>query len=137
MAFKKGQSGNPRGKKPGTKNKATRAALELLEGDLQAITRVCVDKARGGDLQACKLVLDKLIPNRKERLVALQLPPITGAADVPKALVATLKSMAQGEITPGEGHTVAALLENYRKSLETTELLERIVALEKKVKNHL
>jgi hypothetical protein len=34
MAFKKGQSGNPRGKKPGTRHKATLAALELLEGDL-------------------------------------------------------------------------------------------------------
>lgn len=46
----------------------------------------------------------------------------------------TIKSMAQGEeITPGGGHMVAALLETYRKSLETTELLERIVALEKKV----
>ena len=137
MAFKKGQSGNPAGKKPGTKNKATRAALELLEGDLQAISRVCIDKAKSGDLVACKLVMDKLIPTPRERYVALQLPQITGVADVSKALVTTLKSIAQGEITPGEGHTVAALLETYRKSLETTELLERIMALEKKVNKHL
>ena len=37
MAFKKGQSGNPQGKKPGTRHRATMAALELLEGDLRAI----------------------------------------------------------------------------------------------------
>ena len=66
MAFKKGQSGNPRGKKPGTRNKATIAALELLEGDLEDISKVCVEKAKGGDLTACKLILDKIIPRSRE-----------------------------------------------------------------------
>ena len=102
MAFKKGQSGNPRGKKPGTLHKATVAALELLEGDLQVITRVCIEKARGGDLVACKLILDKLIPNCRERSIDLQLPELAGAAEVPKALAATLEAVAQGKITRGK-----------------------------------
>jgi hypothetical protein len=41
--------------------------------------------------------------------------------------------LAQGEITPGEAHSVAAMLEIYRKSLETTEVLARIAALEEKI----
>ena len=137
MAFKKGQSGNPRGKKPGTRNKATMAAQALLEGDLEAITKICVERAKGGDMVACKLILDKLIPNRRERAIDLQLPKLGGSAEIPQALADILVAVAQGKITPGEGHTVAALLETYRKSLETEELLERIVALEKKVNEHL
>jgi hypothetical protein len=133
MAFKKGQSGNPAGKKPGTRHKATLAAQELLEGDLQAITRVCIDKAKGGNLVACKLILDKLIPNRRERAIDLQLPKLGGTAEIPQALADALEAVAQGKITPGEGQTVAAMLEIYRKSLETTDLLARIMALEKKI----
>ena len=133
MAFKKGQSGNPRGKKPGTRHKATMAALELLDGDLQAITKVCIGKAKGGDLVACKLILDKLLPNCRERSIDLQLPKLAGAAEVPQALAATLEAVAQGKITPGEGQDLAALLESYRKSLEMTELEARIEALEAKV----
>ncbi len=133
MAFKKGQSGNPRGKQRGTRNKATLAALELLEGDLKAITRVCIEKAKGGDLLACKLILNKLIPNRRERSVDLELPELAGAAAIPEALASILAAVAHGKITPGEGQAVAAMLESYRKSVEMTDLLARIAALEEKI----
>lgn len=35
--FPKGTSGNPKGKPKGTRNKATRTALELMSGQLEAI----------------------------------------------------------------------------------------------------
>ena len=131
--LQKGTIGKSPGKKPGTRHKATMAALELLDGDLQAITKVCIGKAKGGDLVACKLILDKLLPNCRERSIDLQLPKLAGAAEVPQALAATLEAVAQGKITPGEGQDLAALLESYRKSMEMTELEARIEALEAKV----
>jgi hypothetical protein len=133
MAFKKGQSGNPKGKQIGTRNKATMAAQVLLEGDLEAITRVCVDKAKGGDMMACRLIIDKLIPNRRERYIDLQLPKLAGTAIIPQALAHTLEAVVLGKITPGEGQTVAGLLETYRKSMETTDLEVRVRALEEKI----
>ena len=133
MAFKKGQSGNPRGKKPGTRNKATLAALELLEADLKAITRVCIDKAKGGDLGACKLILERLIPRNRERAIDLQFPELTRATEVPQALAVTVKAVAQGKISPGEGQALAALLETYRRSMEMTDLEARLEVLEEKV----
>jgi hypothetical protein len=133
MAFKKGQSGNPRGKKPGTRNKATMAALELLDGDLQAITEVIIQKAKAGDLMACRLIMDKLIPNCRERAIDLQLPQLSGAKEVPQALAATLAAVTQGKITPGEGQDLATLLETYRKSMEMSDLGVRVEALERKL----
>ena len=133
MAFKWGQSGNPAGKKPGTRNRATVAAQVLLEGGLRAIAKVCVDKAKTGDLLACKLVLDKLIPNRRERAIDLRLPKLVGTAKIPQALADTLETVAQGKITPGEGQTVATILETYRRSMETTDLETRVRALEEKI----
>ena len=48
MTFKPGQSGNPKGKKKGTLHKATLAALELMEGDLEAITQGLHRQGQGG-----------------------------------------------------------------------------------------
>jgi hypothetical protein len=131
MTFKPGQSGNPKGKAKGTLHKATRAALELLEGDLEAVTQVCIDKAKAGDLLAVRLILDKLLPNRRERSVNLKLPRVKGAQDLPQALEAVMQAVTVGELTPGEGQALTAMLEGYRKGLELTDLEARLTALER------
>jgi hypothetical protein len=130
--FKKGESGNPVGKPKGTLHKATRAALELLGGDLEAITQECIKQAKEGNLMAAKLVLDKLIPSAKELPLSLSLPKVDGAADLPAALSAVMAAVAQGDITPGEGQALTAMLEAYRKGLEFTDIEARLRTLEEK-----
>lgn len=130
--FKPGKSGNPKGKAKGTLHKATRAALALLEGDLEAITQVCVDKAKDGDLMAVKLILDKVIPNARERRLSIKLPQIEGATDLPAALAAVLEMVGNGELTPGEGQTITAMLEALRKGIELSEIEARLTALEER-----
>src|SRR5262245_33233647 len=41
--FKPGQSGNPAGKKPGTRNRATLALEALLDGEAEALTKKAVE----------------------------------------------------------------------------------------------
>jgi hypothetical protein len=53
--------GNP-GRPPGCRNKATLAALALLEGEAEALARKAVELALAGDTAALKLVLDRLLP---------------------------------------------------------------------------
>ncbi|RJR42296.1 MAG: hypothetical protein C4567_07630 [Deltaproteobacteria bacterium] len=133
--WQKGQSGNPSGKPKGCKHKATRAALKLLEGDLEAITKKCINAAKKGDLAAIKLILDKFIPVARELPITLKLPKIGGVADVPKVLNVILKAVAAGELTTEQGQSLAAMLEAYRKGIETTELEARISALEQQGEN--
>jgi hypothetical protein len=130
MTFKPGKSGNPSGKPKGTLHKATRAALEILEGDLEAITRVCIDKAKAGDLLAVKLILDKLLPNRRERSVNLKLPRVKAVQDLPKALEAVMQAVAAGELTPGEGQALTTMLTAFGKGLELFDIEARLTALE-------
>jgi len=40
--FEKGQSGNPGGRRPGWRNRATLAAEVLLEGEAEALTRMAI-----------------------------------------------------------------------------------------------
>ena len=132
--FKPGESGNPRGKPKGTLHKATRAAQELLYGEAQELTRRCIELAKEGNPLALKLCLERLIPTARERPLRLKLPRVKGAADLPKALQAVMKAVADGEITPGEGQALTAMLESYRKGLELSELEARLSRLEEVVK---
>jgi len=132
MAFSPGKSGNPQGRPKGALNQTTRAALELLDGKAQALTRKAVELAQDGNVVALRLCLERLIPPRKDHPISLKLPQVAGVGDIPKALGAVLKAVAGGEITPGEGQSLAAMLEAYRRGLELTELEARLTALEER-----
>ncbi len=59
--FMKGCSGNPAGRPVGSKNKCTQFR-ELLEDDLPALISVLRDKALEGDMNAMRLLLERLVP---------------------------------------------------------------------------
>jgi hypothetical protein len=104
--------------------------MALLDGEAEALTRKAVELALGGDATALRLCLERLAPPRKDAPLALEVPDMTCAADAATALAGILKAVGDGSITPSEGAAVAALIENYRKTLETSELEARIAALE-------
>jgi hypothetical protein len=52
------------------------------------------------------------------------------ATDAAKAAGAVLDAVALGDLTPTEGAHIMGLVETYRRTLETTELEERVAALE-------
>ena len=133
-SFKKGQSGNPRGKKPGSRNKATLAAQKLLDGEAEALTRRAVDLAKGGDIAALRLCMERIIPPRKDRPVRLTLPSLDGAGGLEKASSAVLVAVAAGEITPSEGQALSAILESHRKVLELADIERRLQVLEQERK---
>jgi hypothetical protein len=129
-AWKPGQSGNPAGKKPGSRNKATQMVMALMEGGAEQVTRVVIDAARAGDLTAARLVIERLAPPLRERPLSLPLPDTGTVAGVSAAQQAILQAVGEGEILPGEGTALAGIVESRRKALETVELEQRISALE-------
>lgn len=132
-AFKPGQSGNPKGRPRGSLNKTTKAVLALMEGEAEEITRAAIGAAKGGDMTAVRLILDRLVPTVKERTVALPgLPDTTTAAGIASAQQHILEAVAIGALTPGEASTLAGIIEARRKAMETQELEERLSALEGK-----
>jgi len=122
-------AGNP-GKPKGTRHKATRAALALLDGETEALTRKAVDLALAGDTVALRLCLERIAPPRKDSPVQFDLPRMETARDAATAAGAVLDAVADGELTPTEGAHVMGLIEAFRRTLETTELEARVAALE-------
>lgn len=123
--------GNP-GKPRGARHRATQAALALIDGEGEALTRKAIDMALAGDTVALRLCLERLAPPRKDAPVRFDLPPMQGAENAAAAMGAILASVASGELTPSEATGIAGLVEAYRKALETTELETRIKALEER-----
>jgi hypothetical protein len=128
--FKPGQSGNPAGKAPGTRHRMTILAEKLMADDAEEVTRAVIAAAKTGDMQAARLILDRIAPLRKGRTVEIELPAVETAADVLKAIGAVIAETAKGTITPDEAAVVAGVLEAKRKAIETADLERRLAALE-------
>ncbi len=128
--FKKGQSGNPAGRKKGQRNRVTLAVEALLGTDAEAITRKAIELAKDGDITAIRLCMDRIAPTPKDSPIMVDLPAIDNVADIVKASAAILNAVASGEITPHEGNVLSAMITHLRQSMETLELAARIEALE-------
>ena len=129
--FKPGKSGNPAGKPKGSRNAATLAMEALLDGEFEALTRKAIELAKGGDMAALRLCLDRILPPRKDRPVSFTLPAITGTTDAAAAMVSILAAVSSGDVTPGEAAEVSKLIDSYVRAVEATELHERITRLER------
>ena len=128
--FEPGQSGNPNGRPKGARNKATALAEQLLDGEMDALLRKLVEKAKEGETAALRLCLDRLLPPRRGRLVTFELPTIETAKDACAAASAVLAACANGELSPAEAADFMGLIEAHVRMAETTELEARLAALE-------
>jgi hypothetical protein len=128
--FQPGKSGNPAGRKAGSRNKVTLSMEALLEGEAEALTRTAIEKALAGDIMALRICFDRLYPPQKGRSIQINLPPIKQAEDVGNGYEILLGAVSDGSITPDEAGTIAHVMEAKRKSIETCDLESRLAALE-------
>jgi len=128
--FQKGRSGNPAGRRPGCRNRATMAAEALLEGEAQALTRKAIELALAGDTTALRLCLERIVPQRKSRTIAFGPPRIDRVEDLAGAIGSIFQEVAGGRLRLDEGATLVGMLESKRRAMETVDLEKRLRALE-------
>jgi hypothetical protein len=97
---------------------------------VRSITRKAVELAKAGDLAAIRVCLDRMVPPRRDRTVAFELPKMETAADMVKASAALLEAVASGELTPSEAAELGRLVEAHVKAIEATAFEERLARLE-------
>lgn len=131
-AWKPGQSGNPAGRKTGSRNRATLLAQALIDGKGDALVQKSIDLALSGDVPMLRVLIERLVPPRKDGPVKMKLPAMQSASDVPGITAALLAGVADGRLTPSEAQAVAGLVEIHRKAIEIAEIETRLAALELK-----
>lgn len=128
--FQKGQSGNPNGRPAGSRNKRTLALEEILDGEVEDITRKAVDAAKNGDMFAIKLILDRVLPPVRSRPIFIDLPPLNDISSVSIAQSVIIQAVTAGDLLLDEAEALSGLLEARRRAFEATDLEERIKQLE-------
>ncbi|HMA70399.1 MAG TPA: DUF5681 domain-containing protein [Xanthobacteraceae bacterium] len=133
--FEPGQSGNPSGRPKGARNKATLAIEALIDDEAEALTRKVVAMALDGNVAALRLCVERLLPPRRDRAVAFDLPKIETAADAVAASGAVLQSCAAGILSPGEAADVMGLIATHVRAIELHQIEAGLSTLEAAKRN--
>ena len=124
--FSAGNSGRPKG----SRNKATIAIESLLQGQAEALTQTVVTKALEGDGVALRLCIERIAPAPKDHPVSFSLPNMNNALDASEAAGSVLTAVSEGELTTIEATRAMRLIDSYIRTLELTEIEQRLQALE-------
>lgn len=127
--WKQGQSGNPKGRPTGSGSIAK--LRENISQHVPEIITQMVNKAKEGDVQAAKLLLERVIPPLKsmEQGVAINLPVDASLSEQGEIII---QSVAEGTLTPAQGQALLSGLGAQARLIEITDLEQRIIALENK-----
>ena len=129
--WKPGQSGNPKGRAAGSRNKASLIAEALISGQTEELTRKAISLALAGDTVALRLCLERILPAARERPCSFKLPRLETCADATTALGMIAGGMASGKLLPHEAESLSNVVASFAKTIEATELETRLAALEK------
>ena len=126
--FQKGESGNPAGRPKGRVDRRLKLTQALAD-EAQEVTRVVLDAAKGGDLQACSLILTRVCPPLKanSERVQFELDPGRSLAQQAQQI---LQAVAEGRVDPETGKTLIGCLSSVAGIKASEELEQRIIILE-------
>jgi hypothetical protein len=125
-----GISGNPAGRRPGTKTRKQALVESLFEGEVAEIAKKALELARAGNTECIRIVLDRVAPVRRGRPVHFKLPQVSDAADVVECFNGILRSCANGTLTIEEAQALASVVEAGSRAILVRELEDRIARLE-------
>ena len=79
------------------------------------------------------IIAARLNFSKTDQPVSFALPKMTNSNDAVDVMAGILKAVASGEITPDEANRISNTIDTYRKTLETSEFENRIIALEQRI----
>ena len=129
-SFQPGQSGNPAGRPPGSKNRFTAAFHEVIGEQFENLLRVALEQALAGDLRAVKLLLSHM-PQEREQM-ELELPPIASMKDIVAANEAVFAAIGKGQLSPEAAKVISELFTLQMRAIEGFDFERRVAALEAK-----
>ena len=127
--FEKGQSGNPKGRPKGVVDRRSRY-LALFEQHMPDVVDQVVSAAVGGDMTACKILLDKILPSVRSMAPVMSLPRSGKSATERSSAV--IEAMLNGSLAPDQAATAISVLVDHARLCEHTELEARLATLEKR-----
>ncbi|WHZ12960.1 MAG: hypothetical protein OJF60_003401 [Burkholderiaceae bacterium] len=124
--WKPGESGNPKGRKPG-QSAITKLRANIAQ-HVPAIVDQLVEAAKAGDVAAARLLLERVLPPVR----AIEQPQLIALPDgtLTEQGRAVLAAVAAGELAPAQGAQLITAVGTLARVSEIDELERRIAALE-------
>lgn len=128
--WKKGQSGNPAGRPKGIVDKRARLR-KAFEVEGRAVAQRCIQAAMDGDVQAMRLVLERLAPPIRARAesVTFDLDAEASHTDQARQVMA---AVSRGQVPPDTGRQLIDGIASMARIVELDEIQRRLDALEGK-----
>lgn len=129
--FLPGISGNPVGR-PGSESAEIRKRLSMHSHE---VIQVVTSAALGGDLQACKMILDRISPPLKAQAAAISVSlPAEFCMD--QATQSFIIAAAEGSLPADIAVQMVTAVSHLARIVEVTELSDRLAALERCIKEN-
>jgi hypothetical protein len=128
--WKKGVSGNPRGRPPGVQDRRQRMQ-KALGTDASTLIDVVKARAMAGDMQAASLILARLIPVAKAEGALVNFA-FDASQPLAAQVEAVLQAVADGHLSPDVARQVVDVIDRLAGVRQADDLAARITALEAK-----
>src|ERR1043166_4205472 len=125
MQYQPGQSGNPAGRPPGSRNKKTIALEAAFEEHAEEILKEVVGRAKEGEKTAMRLCMERMLAPKRERPVAIDLPVIETPADARKALAVVAAELSEGNLTITEATRLIGLIQRMLRLVGDIDKMEK------------
>ena len=124
-----GQSGNPKGRPRGSG--AIQKLRTQISSSVPDIIKKVSEAAMAGDIQAARLILERVIPPVKaiDQAQVLNLPLGGTLTDQGRGVMAAI---AAGEISPGQGAQLIAAIAALARVVDMDELAKRLTKIEER-----
>jgi hypothetical protein len=134
--YKKGQSGNPTGRRRGSLNKRTQLA-NILDSHAEDLVQKAIEMALDGDSHALKLCIERLIPKVTSQPIHFDLGKVDGKKPDNLSLIGLdiLMAISFGELRLDDAQKLFGILDKQRHLIEFTDLVSKIQEIEELVKN--
>jgi hypothetical protein len=138
--FKKGQSGNPKGRPAGSKTTSTLIAEQLIDGQAEAIVQKIFSMAMRGDALMLRWLGDRIVAPRRERRTKFELPPVKTVEDIVAATEAICVAVSDGRLSASEAGDLSAALDRRLSALAAADIereVKEVAARLTKARNEL
>jgi hypothetical protein len=133
--FERGASGNPKGRKVGSRPRALAMLDKIGQDNAADVVRAVIERAKNGDAAMASLLLARCWPPRRGRPIRFAMPRLSTAADLPGALAAVVTAVSEGVLSPDEAASVAIVLNAQMRAVEIVELDRRMKEIERRQAN--